>query len=54
MVSVGGERAGAEPVITGKAVTGGTELAERVGEAAEEFGVPAGLIILAGPGDAEG
>jgi len=54
MVSVGGERAGAETVITGKAVTGGTELAERVGEAADEFVVPAGLIVLAGPGDAEG
>jgi hypothetical protein len=55
MVSVGGERAGAEPVITGEAVmTGGVELAEQAGEAADEFGVPAGLIVLAGPGDAEG
>jgi hypothetical protein len=54
MVSVGGERASAEPVITGKAVTGGVELAEQAGEAADEFGVPAGLIVLAGPGDAEG
>jgi len=53
MVSVGGERAGAEPVITDEAVTGGVELAEQAGEAADEFGVPAGLIVLAGPGDAQ-
>ena len=52
--SDGGERAGAEPVITGEAVTGGIELADQAGEAADEFGGPAGLIVLAGSGDAEG
>jgi hypothetical protein len=54
MVSVGGEGAGAEPVIAGEAAAGGVQLAEQAGEAAEEFGVPTGLIVLAGPGDADG
>ena len=35
MVGVGGESAGAKPVITGEAAAGGIELAEQVGEAAD-------------------
>jgi hypothetical protein len=54
MIGVGGERAGAEPVVASEAAAGGVELAEQAGEAVDQFGVPAGLIVLAGPGDAGG
>jgi hypothetical protein len=52
MVGIGGERVGAEPVVA-EAVAGGIELAEQARQAAGQFGVPAALIVLAGPGDAE-
>ena len=54
MVGIGRERAGVELVVAGEAPAGGVQLAEEAGEAGDESGVPAGLIVRAGPGDAEG
>jgi len=48
VVGIGGERAGAEPVIAAEVTAGGVELAEQAGQAADQFGVPAALIVLAG------
>lgn len=53
MVSVGRQGAGADLVITVKATAGGIELAEQVRQAGDQLGVPAGLIVPAGAGNAE-
>jgi len=50
VVGIGGERAGAEPIVAAEATAGEIQLAEQAGEAADQFGAPAGLIVLAGPG----
>jgi len=53
MVGVGGQGAGADLVITAEVSAGGIELTEQVRQAGDQLGVPAGLIVPAGAGDAE-
>ena len=54
VVSVGRQRAGAQLVVTVEGGAGGVELGEQAGEAGDQLGVAAGLVVRAGAGDAEG
>ena len=54
VAGVGGERVGAELVVAVEGTVGGVELGEQAGQASDQLGVVARLVVRAGAGDGEG